>query len=160
MRTIRRNLATLALIVLFTLPHASALRSQTAPAAPAKSQSSQSKTQRDSASNADPLAPLLAQAQDALDHNDFVAAIPLLEKIAAAKPNDALPHFELGFAYSGLKNNPEAIAEYRRAISLDPKLAPAHLNLGIELLDSDPAAAAASFLRAAELFPASPGPYI
>ncbi len=149
MRTIRRNLAMLAWIALFTLPHSSALHSQTSPAAPASSRPAQSKA---SAPAADPLAPLLAQAQDALDHNDFAAAIPLLEKIAAAKPSDALPHFELGFAYTGLKKSPEAIAEYRRATSLDPNLAPAHLNLGIALLDADPAAAVGSFRRAAELF--------
>ena len=162
MSTIRRNLAALALFALFALPHPSALRPQTSSAAPAKSPSSPSKAQQSSASSGDPLAPLLAQAQDALDRNDFIAAIPLLEKIAAAKPTDALPHFELGFAYSGLKSslkeNPEAIAEYRRAISLDPNLAPAHLNLGIALLDSDPAAAVASFRRAKELLPGQSRP--
>jgi len=108
--------------------------------------------------SADPLAPLLSQAQDALDRKDFTSAIPLLEKIAAAKPNDALPHFELGFAYSGLKKSAEAIAEYRRAITLDPKLTPAQLNLGLELLDSDPASAADSFRRAAELLPGQSRP--
>ncbi len=150
MSEIRRNLAALALIALFA-PHA-ALRSQTsAPTNSPFSPSSQSKPQQAPALGADPLAPLLAQAQDALDREDFAAAIPLLENIAAAKPTEALPHFELGFAYSGLKKNPEAIAEYRRAISLDPNLAPAHLNLGLALLDSDAAAAAASFRRAAEL---------
>lgn len=77
----------------------------------------------------------------------------MLQKIAEAKPNDALPHFELGFAYSGLKKNPEAIAEYRRAIALDPNLAPAQLNLGIALLDSDPAAAVESLANAAKLLP-------
>lgn len=158
MRTIRRNLAALALIALFALPHPSGLRSQTSPVAPAKSPSSPSKAQQSSTASADPLAPLLAQAQDALDHNDFAAAIPLLEKIAAAKPTDALPHFELGFAYSGLQKNLEAIAEYRRAISLDPNLVPAHLNLGIALLDSDPTAAVASFRRAKELLPGQSRP--
>lgn len=158
MRTIRRNLAALALIAPFTLLHASALHSQTSPAAPAKSPSSQSKAHPTSPSGVDPLAPLLAQAQDALDRSDFAAAVLLLEKIAAAKPSDALPHFELGFAYAGLKKNPEAIAEYRQAVSLDPNLAPAHLNLGIALLDSDPATAVASFRRAAELLPGQARP--
>jgi tetratricopeptide (TPR) repeat protein len=153
MKTSRRNLATFVLIALFAPPRVLALNPQTSPAAPANSQSSQTKAQQAPASGADPLAPLLAQAQGALDRKDFAAAIPLLEKIASAKPDDALPRFELGFAYSGLGKNPQAIAEYRQAISLDPKLAPAHLNLGIALLDSDPAAAAESFRRAAELLP-------
>jgi tetratricopeptide (TPR) repeat protein len=158
---VHRSFAVLVLLGFFASPHMPAVYSQTSPPAPANSsssRSSQSRPQQGSAASADPLAPLLAQAQNALDHNDFAAAIPLLEQIAAAKPTDALPHFELGFAYSGLKKNPEAIAEYRRAISLDPNLAPAQLNLGIALLDSDPAAAAESFERAAKLQPGQARP--
>jgi len=147
---VHRTLPSLALIAL----SASLQATPNLRAAPPDAQSAPpSKTQQASSSATDPLAPLLAQAQDALDRNDFIAAIPLLEKIAAAKPTDALPHFELGFAYSGLNKNPQAIDQYRRAISLDPNLAPAHLNLGIALLDSDAAAAADSFRRAAALLP-------
>jgi tetratricopeptide (TPR) repeat protein len=153
MIAIRRNVATFILIVLFLVLHAPGALPQTSRATPVKPQS-----QVPSAPSADPLAPLLAQAQDALDRNDFTAAIPVLEKIVAAKPADALPHFELGFAYSGLKKNPEAIAEYRQAISLDPNLAPAHLNLGLVLLDSDATAAATSFQRATELLPGQARP--
>ena len=149
----------LVLIALFASLHLSAAPRQANRAASSSSQPAQSSTPRQlSSSGADPLAPLLAQAQDALDRKDFDAAIPLLEKISAAKPNDALPHFELGFAYSGLKKHSDAIAEYRRAISLDPKLAPAHLNLGISLLDSDPSAAAEAFRRAVELLPGQSRP--
>jgi len=149
----------LALIVLFASLHAPVARTQNPrSASPNPPSNSQSKPQQNSTSSADPLVPLLAQAQDALDRKDFAAAIPLLEKIAAAKPTEAMPHFELGFAYSGLNKNPEAIAEYRRAISLDPKLAPAHLNLGISLLDSDAAAAAESFRRAVDLLPGQSRP--
>jgi tetratricopeptide (TPR) repeat protein len=101
----------------------------------------------------DQVAPLLAQAQDALDRKNYAAAVPLLEKVVAAEPTAALPHFDLGVAYSQLKRNPEAIGEFRRAISLDPNFPPAQLNLGLLLLDSDPAAAAASFQRAAQLLP-------
>jgi len=146
----------LALIVLFASLHAPVARTQNPrSASPNPPSNTQSKPQQNSA---DLIAPLLAQAQDALDRKDFAAAIPLLEKIAAAKPTEAMPHFELGFAYSGLNKNPEAIAEYRRAISLDPKLAPAHLNLGISLLDSDAAAAAESFRRAVDLLPGQSRP--
>ena len=148
--------AALVLAILCAWLCAPALHAQASPGRSINSPSSsstQSKPQQASGANADPLAPLLAQAQAALDRNDFAAAIPLLQKIAEAKPNDALPHFELGFAYSGLKKNPEAIAEYRRAIALDPNLAPAQLNLGIALLDSDPAAAVESLATAAKLLP-------
>jgi tetratricopeptide (TPR) repeat protein len=152
------RLAALIMAAYFVLPFGSALYSQASSQAQANSKSSQSKSQQAPAPAADPLASLLAQAQAALDHNDFAAAVPLLEKIAEAKPTDALPHFELGFAYSGLKKSPEAIAEYRRAISLDPNLAPAQLNLGLALLDSDPAAASESFASAVKLLPGQPRP--
>ena len=48
---------------------------------------------------------------------------------------------------------------YRRAIELDPKLVAAHINLGLVLLDSDPAAALASFRRAADLTPTEGRPH-
>ena len=150
-----RHLAAFVLIAFLAPPLPSAVPPQTPSRTPSNSQS---KPQQNSTSSGDPLAPLLTQAQDALDRKDFAAAIPLLEKIAAAKPTEAMPHFELGFAYSGLNKNPEAIAEYRRAISLDPKLAPAHLNLGISLLDSDAAAAAESFRHAVDLLPGQSRP--
>ena len=151
-----RTLPSLALIALFASLHLSAAsRQNPRSASPNPPSNSQSKPQPNSA---DPLAPLLAQAQDALDRKDFAAAIPLLEKISAAKPTEAMPHFELGFVYSGLNKNPEAIAQYRQAISLDPKLAPAHLNLGISLLDSDAVGAAESFRRAVDLLPGQPRP--
>lgn len=148
-----RHLAGFALIAFIAPPLPSTALPRQTPSR--TSSNSQSKPQQNSAN---PLAPLLAQAQDALDRKDFANAIPLLQKIASEKPADALPHFELGFAYSGLNKNPEAIAEYRQAIALDPKLAPAHLNLGISLLDSDPAAAAESFRRALDLMPGQPRP--
>ena len=147
-----RTLPSLALFAVILSPYMPAAQAQNPRAGAPSSQSGQPKSQQDP-SRADPSAPLLAQAQDALDRKDFEAAIPLLERIASAKPGDALPHFELGFAYSGLNKNTEAIAEYRRAVSLDPNLAPAHLNLGIALLDSDPAAAVQPFERAAKLLP-------
>jgi Flp pilus assembly protein TadD len=150
-----RHLAAFVLIAFLAPPLPSAVPPQTPSRTPSNSQS---KPQQNSTSSADPLAPLLTQAQDALDRKDFAAAIPLLEKIAAAKPTEAMPHFELGFAYSGLNKNPEAIAEYRRAISLDPKLAPAYLNLGISLLDSDPTGAAESFRHAVDLLPGQSRP--
>jgi tetratricopeptide (TPR) repeat protein len=106
----------------------------------------------------DLLAPLVTQAQQALDRGDYDAAVELLKQILAQRPDEALPHFELGYAYSELKRNAEAAAEYRRALELNPSLVAAHLNLGLVLLASDPAAAVESFRRAAALAPAEPRP--
>jgi Flp pilus assembly protein TadD len=106
----------------------------------------------------DLLAPLVTQAQQALDRGDYDAAVELLKQILAQRPDEALPHFELGYAYSELKRNAEAAAEYRTALALNPSLVAAHLNLGLVLLASDPAAAVESFRHAAALAPTEPRP--
>src|SRR5437879_9761376 len=108
MKTIRRNLTTLVLIALFAPPRVLALSPQTSPAAPANSPSSQTKAQQAPVSGTDPLAPLLAQAQGALDRKDFAAAIPLLEKIPSANPENRLPRSDLGLPYPGWGKIPKA----------------------------------------------------
>jgi tetratricopeptide (TPR) repeat protein len=106
----------------------------------------------------DPLAPLLQQANDAIDKKDFAAAIDPLQKYIAERPDEPYPHFQLGYAYTGLTRPADAKAEFSRAIALDPNMVAAHLNLGLVLLDSDPAAAAEAFLHAAELQPTESRP--
>ena len=106
----------------------------------------------------DPLAPLLRQANEAIDKMDFAAALDPLQKYIAQRPDEAYPHFQLGYAYAGLKRAEDAKSEFSRAIALDPKMAAAHLNLGLVLMDSDPAAAAEAFRHAAELQPTESRP--
>ena len=125
-------------------------RAQTLRKAPSKPSSSQEKE--------DPLAPLLQQAKDAIDKMDFAAALEPLQKYIAQRPEDPYAHFQLGYAYAGLKRTDDAKTEFSRAVALDPKMAAAHLNLGLVLMDSDPAAAAEAFLHAAELQPAESRP--
>src|SRR5271166_6665719 len=106
----------------------------------------------------DPLAPLLQQANEAIDKMDFAAALDPLQKYISQRPDEPYPHFQLGYAFAGLKRLQDAKAEFSRAIVLDPKMAAAHLNLGLVLMDSDPAAAAEAFRHAAELTPAESRP--
>jgi Flp pilus assembly protein TadD len=106
----------------------------------------------------DPLAPLLQQASDAIDKMDFAAALDPLQKYIAQRPDEPYPHFQLGYAYAGLKRAEDAKREFSRSIALDPKMAPAYLNLGLVQMDSDPAAAADAFRRAAELQPTESRP--
>ena len=106
----------------------------------------------------DPLAPLLLQANDAIDKMDFAAALDPLQKYIAQRPDEPYPHFQLGYAYAGLKRADDAKQEFSRAIALDPKMAAAYQNLGLVLMDSDPAAAASAFLHAAELQPTESRP--
>jgi len=105
-----------------------------------------------------PLNDLLDQAQAAIDRNDFAAAITPLEKFIAEKPDVAYAHFQLAYAYTALKRTEDARAEYHKCIALDPKMAEAQLNLGILLLQSDPAAAVEPLRQAVNLLPSQSRP--
>lgn len=105
-----------------------------------------------------PLNDLLDEAQAALDKNNFEAAIPPLQKFLAEKPDVAFAHFQLAYAYTGLNRVEEARAEYERCVALDAKMAEAQLNLGILLLEKDPASAVAPLHRAVELLPSQSRP--
>lgn len=98
-----------------------------------------------------PLNDLLDQARAAIDRNDFQAALDPLKKFIAEKDDFAYAHFQLGYVYTALKQPKEARAEYEKAVSLDPKMSEAQLNLGILLLESDPRAAVAPFTKAVDL---------
>ncbi|MDE3135569.1 MAG: tetratricopeptide repeat protein [Acidobacteriota bacterium] len=100
-----------------------------------------------------PAPDLRAQAQAALAKQDYKSAIDLLTKYVAEAPKDPIGHFQLGYAYTALKQWTQAADEYKQAIALDPKLAPAQMNLGLVLLRSDPAAAVEPLSQAAALSP-------
>jgi tetratricopeptide (TPR) repeat protein len=100
----------------------------------------------------DPQQALLHQADEALARKDFAAAADMLRKYIASKPDDAYAHFQLGYAATGLEKWDDAKTHYARAAELDPKMAAAHMNLGLILLEhGTPQAAAAALGRAAEL---------
>jgi Flp pilus assembly protein TadD len=105
-----------------------------------------------------PLNDLLDEAQAALDKNDYEAAIPPLQKFIAEKPDVAFAHFQLAYAYTALKRPDDARQEYERSIALDPKMPEAQLNLGVLLLERQPAAAVAPLQRAVELLPSESRP--
>ncbi len=105
-----------------------------------------------------PLNDLLDEAQAALAKNDYAAAIPPLQKFIAEKPDVAYAHFQLAYAFTALKRSDEARAEYEKCIALDPKMTEAQLNLGILLLDKDPAAAVEPLRKAVDLLPSQSRP--
>jgi Flp pilus assembly protein TadD len=107
---------------------------------------------------ANPLNDLLDEAQRAMDANNFEAALPPLQKFLAEQPDVAYGHFQLAYAYTALKRAEEARGEYERAIALDPKMTEAYLNLGILLLDKNPAAAVPPLRKAVELLPSQSRP--
>lgn len=105
-----------------------------------------------------PLNDLLDEARRDIDQQKFQAAIEPLQKFIAQKPDFAYAHFQLAYAYTALERKEEALAEYRRAAALDPKMPEAQLNLGLLLLPDHPAEAVAPLERAAALLPSESRP--
>jgi tetratricopeptide (TPR) repeat protein len=104
------------------------------------------------------LSNLLTAAQAAMERKDFQAAAQNYQDYLAKKPDDALVHFNLGYAWMSMQKLTDAKSEYEKAIALDPKMGPAYLNLGLTLVDTDPAAAVTPLQKAVELAPNQPGP--
>ncbi len=100
-----------------------------------------------------PLNDLLDEAQAAIDKKDFSAAVTVLNKFLAEKPDVAYAHFQLAYAYTGLERRDDAKKEYQGAIALDPKMAEAYVNLGLLLVDHEPTEAVAPLQKAVELLP-------
>jgi tetratricopeptide (TPR) repeat protein len=99
---------------------------------------------------------LLADAQGAVDRQDYETAAQNYQDYVAKKPDDAQVHFNLGYVYTALQRPDDAKTEYEKAIALDPddpKMAPAYQNLGLTLLPKDPAAAVDPLQHAAALTP-------
>lgn len=96
---------------------------------------------------------LLVAAQKAIDNEDYQTAVQNYQDYLAKKPDDAAVHSQLGYAYTAMHRPDDAKTEYEKAISLDPKMSPAYLNLGLTLLVTDPKAAIAPLQKAVELSP-------
>jgi Flp pilus assembly protein TadD len=97
--------------------------------------------------------PALVAARAAMDHKDYAEAVRSYKEYLEKRPDDAEAHFDLGNAYASLKQTPDAKAEYEKAISLDSKLDAAYVNLGITLMETEPAEAVEPFQKAAALVP-------
>jgi Flp pilus assembly protein TadD len=96
---------------------------------------------------------LLTAAQEAVNKQDYAGAAQDYQAYLAKKPDDAVVHYDLGYAYTALQKPADAKSEYERAIALDPKMAAAYQNLGVTLIPTDPAEAIEPLQRAAELMP-------
>lgn len=81
---------------------------------------------------------LLVKAKAETDANNYADAQADYEKYLAQRPNDAAAHFDLGYVFTAQKEKDKAIAEYRKAVQLDPKMMDAQLNLGLSLLSDAP----------------------
>ena len=96
-----------------------------------------------------------ADGLKALDQNRYADAVQNFTAAIAADPKDFSAHFNLAFALSMLRRDPESVAEYRKALDIKPDLYEAQLNLGILLVrDKQPADAVPLLQKAVAQKPA------
>jgi Tfp pilus assembly protein PilF len=92
--------------------------------------------------------PEIAQAEDAIQKNDFAAAEALLKKALDKDPNNYQAWFDLGFVLNRLARPDESIAAYRKSVAAKPDIFESNLNLGLMLARTNNPEAE-QFLRAA-----------
>ena len=92
--------------------------------------------------------PEIAQAEDAIQKNDFAGAETLLRKALDADPKNYQAWFDFGFVLNRLNRNDESIAAYRKSVAAKPDVFESNLNLGLMLARSNNTEAE-PFLRAA-----------
>jgi predicted Zn-dependent protease len=80
--------------------------------------------------------PLRAEANAALDKQDYTTAVKLLASLAEKNPADAHLLYDLAFAQDALDQTSAADATYRRAIAADANYFEPHLALGLLLARS------------------------
>ncbi|MGO9404082.1 MAG: tetratricopeptide repeat protein [Terriglobales bacterium] len=92
--------------------------------------------------------PEIAQAEDAIQKNDFAGAEALLKKAIDKDPNNYQAWFDLGFVLNRLGRADESIAAYRKSVAAKPDVFESNLNLGLMLVRANNPDAE-QFLRAA-----------
>jgi predicted Zn-dependent protease len=80
--------------------------------------------------------PARAQANAALDKQDYPTALKLLTTLTDKNPTDAHLLYDLGFTQDALDQTAAADATYRRSIAADAKYFEPHLGLGLLLARS------------------------
>ena len=109
---------------------------------------SQDKPAKEPASQEAIIEDAIVKAEKALDAKDYAAAVTLLKELTAQEPKNDRAWFDLAYAHTMLGERGEAIAAYKKALELRPKLTQGSLNLGILLLEEKQAAEAVQHLEA------------
>ncbi len=78
--------------------------------------------------------PEIAQAEDAIQKNDFTAAETLLKKAIDKDPKNYQAWFDLGFVLNRLGRTEESIHAYRQSVAAKPDVFESNLNLGLMLV--------------------------
>src|SRR5450759_621862 len=78
--------------------------------------------------------PEIAQAEDAIQKNDFAAAETLLKKAIDKDPKNYQAWFDLGFVLNRVDRTEESIHAYRQSVAAKPDVLESNLNLGLMLV--------------------------
>jgi tetratricopeptide (TPR) repeat protein len=78
--------------------------------------------------------PEIAQAEDAIQKNDFAAAETLLKKAIDKDPKNYQAWFDLGFVLNRVGRIEESIHAYRQSVAAKPDVFETNLNLGLMLV--------------------------
>src|SRR6266436_8689326 len=78
--------------------------------------------------------PEIAQAEDAIQKNDFTAAETLLKKAIEKDPKNYQAWFDLGFVLNRLGRVEDSIHAYRQSVAAKPEVFETNLNLGLMLV--------------------------
>jgi Flp pilus assembly protein TadD len=76
------------------------------------------------------LDPNYVEAKKQIDGGNYAAAVPLLEQVVAADPKNADAYNELGFSLRKSGNKDAALANYEKALALQPEHRGANEYLG------------------------------
>ncbi len=90
----------------------------------------------------------IAQAEDAIQKNDFASAETLLKKALNRDPKNYQAWFDLGFVLNRLGRTEDSIHAYRQSVAAKPDIFESNLNLGLMLARSS-SPESERFLRAA-----------
>ena len=79
----------------------------------------------------------IAQAEDAIQKNDFASAETLLKKALDRDPKNYQAWFDLGFVLNRLGHTGDSIHAYRQSVAARPDVFESNLNLGLMLARSN-----------------------
>lgn len=80
---------------------------------------------------------LLSKAKLLSDKEMYIESNQLLHKLVEIKPDNDDAYWRLGWNYAALKNNEEAISNYKKAIELNDKESSTYNNLGVQYVRTE-----------------------
>jgi tetratricopeptide (TPR) repeat protein len=80
-----------------------------------------------------PSSDLLDQAEGLLAKGDFASAEPLLQQAIAKDPASYQAWYDLGYTHQAMNRRDDAISDYKKSITINPKVFESNLNLGLAL---------------------------